>query len=146
MLKLLVATRKNKRRPSESIFLPEKYDFFENLPSTWLGPPIASNLRELSLYCPEYFGWAPKLDLRKITSGSAHASAFPNLRVLALGRYVFSHEWQVEWIASLGKENGRGGLEELYLDACPIMWRARTLKPLDNTTQMLDGLELDNHG
>lgn len=72
-------------------------------------------------------------------------SAFPNLKVLALGRYVFSHQWQVDWIASLGRENGCGGLEELYLDSCPIMWRACTLRPLDESIIDLGGDKIDNH-
>ncbi|GKU12823.1 unnamed protein product, partial [Fusarium langsethiae] len=39
--------------------------------------------------------------------------------------YVFSHDWQAEWFPKIGKENGSGGLKELYLDDCPILFHAR---------------------
>lgn len=148
-LKLLIAPRQHDNEPSEDIFQPDMYDFFEKLPTTWLAPPLASNLRELSLYCCDYFGWAPKLDMRMINLAGPGpvSSAFPNLRVLALGNYVFSHQWQVDWIASLGRDNGRGGLEELYLDNSPIMWRAYVPGPLDDSVVDLGGGEkLDNQG
>lgn len=141
-LKILVSTEQNMRRPAESIFIPTKYDFFERLPTTWLSTSLTSNLRVLSLFCDHYFGWAPKLDLRMIRPGPA----FPRLKVLALGNYVFTHDWQVEWIASLGANNGRGGLEELYLDDCPIMWRARTRGLMDSSTLNVDGMQINNSG
>ncbi|KAI1337850.1 hypothetical protein F5Y15DRAFT_389420 [Xylariaceae sp. FL0016] len=121
-LKLLVST------PSVQ---QETCEFLEALPRTWLRPPVADNLRVLSLYCTEYWGWHPKMDFRTVSPKAI--SAFPNLEVLALGNYVFSHQWQVDWIASLGCGNGKGGLKELYLDDCPIMWRARVWKPLTAT-------------
>ncbi|CAJ2509847.1 Uu.00g057470.m01.CDS01 [Anthostomella pinea] len=108
-----------------------RYTFFECLPMTWLNPRIAQNLRTLSLYTSDYWGWDPKMDFRQANPGSA--SSFPNLKVLALGNYVFSHQWQVDWLASLGSDNGDGGFRELYLDDCPIMWFARSWKPLDTT-------------
>ncbi|KAF3771400.1 hypothetical protein M406DRAFT_105757, partial [Cryphonectria parasitica EP155] len=145
-LKILVAVREEDRLAVEPFLQPEKFDLFENFPSTWLAPPLASNLTNLSLYCHGYFGWAPKLDLRRVMAGHTHSCAFPNLRVLALGRYVLSHEWQITWIASLGAENGHGGLQELYLDDCPIIWRGRTRGPMDETIDTLGSLKLDNHG
>lgn len=141
-LKMLVSLEQNLRHPAESIFLPGKYDFFEQLPATWLSPALTSHLRVLSLFCDQYFGWAPKLDLRALGPGPA----LPNLRVLALGNYVFSHAWQADWIASLGSGNGRGGLEELYLDDCPILWRARTPGPLDDSILDSDGVRVENAG
>ena len=54
-------------------------------------------------------------------------SGFPSLRVLALGNDVFSHDWQIDWVASLGSQNGRGGLEEIYLLSC---CRPRFYNPL----------------
>lgn len=123
----------------ESVFhnLPrqrgDRFDYFENLPKTWLPPDIASNLRVLSLSHEEYWGWAPKMDFRTVNPGVG----FPNLRVLSLGCYVFSHEWQVDWIASLGRQNGRGGLEELYLKDCPIMWEASVHSSLDESVTEL---------
>lgn len=56
-------------------------------------------------------------------------SPLPNVRVLTLRNYGFSHDWQVEWIASLGSDNGRGGLEELYLDDCPNHVACTCIKP-----------------
>lgn len=119
---------------------------WNKLPSTWLAPPIAANLRVLSLFGKDYFGWTPKLDFRSINPGYPFGG-FPSLRVLALGKFVFSHDWQISWISSLGGKNGRGGLQELYLDDCPIMWRARTLGPLDTSvTRLENGIVLDNNG
>lgn len=105
--------------------LQNKYKFMQTLPSTWLSPPIADRLRTLSLFAHELWGWCPKMDFRVL-------GGLPNLRTLALGMYVFSHQWQVDWVATLGSDNGRGGLEELYLDNCPIMWRGRVLGPVDS--------------
>jgi hypothetical protein len=109
---------------SESI-LKNKYKLIQTLPSSWLSPPIANRLRTLSLFSHEYWGWCPKMDLRVL-------GGLPNLRTLALGHYVISHQWQVDWIAQLGADNGRGGLEELYLDNCRIMWQGRVLGPVDD--------------
>ncbi|RYP63184.1 hypothetical protein DL769_007041 [Monosporascus sp. CRB-8-3] len=135
-LKLLVALRQldpfgaNPRAYHDEQVL----DFAESLPRTWLAPPLARNLRVLSLYFSDYWGWTPKMDFRLVNPAEG---GFPNLRVLALGNYVFSHEWQVDWIAGLGAQNGKGGLQELYLDDCPIMWRARTVGPLDDSVTVL---------
>ncbi|KAK8015839.1 hypothetical protein PG991_008727 [Apiospora marii] len=93
----------------------------------------SNNLRVLSLSHEEYWGWAPKMDLRTVNPGVG----FPNLRVLSLGCYVFSHEWQVDWIVTLGHQNGRGGLEELYLKDCPIMWEASVHSSLDESVTEL---------
>lgn len=118
----------------------DRFDYFQNqLPKAWIPPPIAQNLRILSLYYENYWGWAPKFDFRTINPGIG----LPNLRVLSLGCYVFSHEWQVDWIASLGRKpqqqnngqgGGGGGLEALYLKDCPIMWEARVHSALDEST------------
>lgn len=108
-----------------------RYKFFENLPSTWLSPPIADRLRTLSLYANDYWGWSPKMDFRVLSQGKNGTGGLSNLRTLALGTYVFSHPWQVDWVAQLGSNNGRGGLEELYLDNCPLIWYARIFGPLD---------------
>ncbi|KAI0016681.1 hypothetical protein F4780DRAFT_667406 [Xylariomycetidae sp. FL0641] len=102
---------------------------FEAGPKSWLAPAIAQNLRVLSLYDRDYWGWDPRMDFRTVNPASP--SGFPNLKVLALGHYVFSHQWQIDWVESLGRDNGQGGLLELYLDNCPIMWSAHTLRPMD---------------
>lgn len=151
-LKLLVTVERVHHAPENAVWMPEQYDFFESLPQTWLSSPIAQNLRVLSLYSVDYWGWNPKMDFRAVNPLAAEASGFPNLRVLALGNYVISHEWQVDWIASLGRHNGRGGLEELYLDDCPIMWQARNLPPFDESKTVLgvddngNSVEISNDG
>ncbi|KAF7541859.1 hypothetical protein G7054_g343 [Neopestalotiopsis clavispora] len=137
-VKLLVTKEESPTGPQDDIWLPSKYDFFETLPSTWLCPSVAQNLRVLSLFYHNYWGWNPKMDFRTINPTSGLKTGLPNLRVLALGNYVFSHEWQVDWIASVGELNGRGGLQELYLDDCPIMWRARTIGPLDESETVIE--------
>ncbi|EEU36180.1 uncharacterized protein NECHADRAFT_87094 [Fusarium vanettenii 77-13-4] len=73
---------------------------FNTLTSTWLSRSVAQNLKILSLSCPGGGG------------------GFPNLKVLALKKYVFSHQWQIDWFASLG-------LEELELDTCAIIYEAK---------------------
>ncbi|KAF7554884.1 hypothetical protein G7Z17_g2602 [Cylindrodendrum hubeiense] len=116
---------------------PEKFDMFENLPGTWLSP-VAANLTVLSLYFHEYWGWFPKMDFRLVGS-------LPHLKVLALGKYTFSHEWQVDWMASLG-------LEELYLDDCYILYQANCPMPMDHTTTVVgqdpkgDDIIISNEG
>ncbi|ETS84221.1 hypothetical protein PFICI_02246 [Pestalotiopsis fici W106-1] len=137
-VRLLGTTGDSTASLEDNIWLPEKHDFFETIPSTWLCPPVAQNLRVLSLFFRDYWGWNPKMDFRSINPVSGLKTGLPNLRVLALGNYVFSHEWQVDWIASVGERNGRGGLQELYLDDCPIMWQARTLEPLDESETVIE--------
>ncbi|RGP73098.1 f-box protein [Fusarium longipes] len=118
--KVFITKEKDDAAPELEVFLPEQYEFFESLPSTWLSPNFAQNLRVLSLYFADYWGWFPILDFRNF----GEVSPFPQLKVLALGNYVFTHEWQVDWFSKVGKENGTGGLEELYLDDCPILYHA----------------------
>ncbi|RSL66538.1 hypothetical protein CEP54_003682 [Fusarium duplospermum] len=122
-LKLLIAIETDMSLHDHIAYYEEKYDFFDHLPGTWLAPSISDNLRVLSLYCADYWGWLPKMDFRGME--------FPRLKVLALGQYVFSHDWQIDWIASIGQENGSSGLEKLYLDDCPILFQALQASPLD---------------
>ncbi|CAH0051953.1 unnamed protein product [Clonostachys solani] len=151
-LKLQITTQADDSAPENELYLCDKYDLFAALPTTWLSPTVAGNLTTLSLYCRDYWGWNPKMDFRAVRPGMGVDSGFPSLRVLVLGRYVFSHEWQVDWIASLGRRNGRGGLEKLYLDNCPIMYHAHHLKPLDESTTIIgkdgngDDIVVSNEG
>ncbi|KAM5356931.1 hypothetical protein ACJ41O_003577 [Fusarium nematophilum] len=124
-LKLFIATEIDEDSDDSTARYEEKYDFFEHFPRVWLAPSISNNLRVLSLYYQEYWGWFPKMDFRSIN--------FPQLKVLALGHYVFSHDWQIDWIASIGQKNGNGSLEELYLDDCPILFQADQASPLDES-------------
>lgn len=131
-LQLLTNSDKYDEAAISPFTMHDRYEFFENLPSTWLSPPITDRLRTLSLFAHDYWGWSPKMDFRVLNRGRSGNGALPNLRSLALGQFVFSHQWQVDWVAQLGSDNGRGGLEELYLDNCPIMWRARFFGPADS--------------
>ncbi|KAF4337779.1 hypothetical protein FBEOM_8376 [Fusarium beomiforme] len=122
-LRIFVTTEECEASPESTIHYIEKYDFFDNLHNTWLSPSISERLRVLSLYFKDYWGWFPIMDFRNIKGDTP----FPQLKVLALGNYVFTHDWQIDWFAKVGKENGSGGLEELYLDDCPILYHARQL-------------------
>ncbi|KAH0432685.1 hypothetical protein CcaCcLH18_06261 [Colletotrichum camelliae] len=114
----------------------------------WFTPSAARNLTVLSLHHDELWGYAPKFDFRTI--GAAPDPGLPQLRTLSLSRFCFSHEWQIDWIASLGK----GGLKELYLDDCVLLSVAyctiasaeATTKPTD--VEDIDGkkIQLSNHG
>lgn len=128
-LKLVLATETDSAAPERSVFFDEKYEMFDNLPHTWLSPGLSENLRVLSLYYQDYWGWFPLMDFRKIGGDSP----FPQLKVLSLGNYVFSDEWQIDWFASVGNNNGSNGLEELYLDDCPILFQSRDLGMLEGT-------------
>ncbi|KAI5926456.1 hypothetical protein F4810DRAFT_654475 [Camillea tinctor] len=144
-LKLLVTIEPSNELVWSTTYQESTYQFLEALPRTWLVPCLAENLQVLSLYCTEYWGWDPKMDFRTVNPRLDSPSGFPNLKVLALGNYVFSHQWQIDWIASLGVNNGHGGLQELYLDDCPIMWFAR-IKGSPDTTETVclttDGQEV----
>ncbi|KAJ3940616.1 uncharacterized protein N0V96_009624 [Colletotrichum fioriniae] len=92
--------------------------------TSWFKPQLACNLTILSLYYDDIWGYQPKFDFRLINPGSGPDSGFPHLKVLGLGRYCFSHEWQLDWFASLGSQNSAGGIEELYLDECVLVSKA----------------------
>ncbi|KAF4344870.1 f-box domain protein [Fusarium beomiforme] len=85
-------------------------EMFTQLPFTWLSPTIATNLQVLSLCYQSYWGWFPNIDICLIGGGNG----MPKLRSLALGRFVFSHLREVDWIASLD-------LEELFLEGCAVL-------------------------
>ncbi|KAF2815393.1 uncharacterized protein BDZ99DRAFT_567242 [Mytilinidion resinicola] len=71
------------------------------LPKVWL-LPCRNQLRHLSLSCNVHFGYLPKFDLRGVH--------FPCLKTLALRRYIFSDEWQLNWLLSHSDT-----LAELYI-------------------------------
>ncbi|KAF7544726.1 hypothetical protein G7Z17_g9725 [Cylindrodendrum hubeiense] len=125
-LRIYIATQLSRFGQSRNICYRDKHTMFESLPATWLSQPVTSNLRVLSLYCYEYWGWLPKLDLRAVGGGAG----LPNLKVLALGKYVFSHEWQVDWFPTLG-------LEELYLDDCRMLYQSKTDWTPDDRTSVV---------
>ncbi|KAI5459419.1 hypothetical protein BGZ63DRAFT_391001 [Mariannaea sp. PMI_226] len=151
-LKLCIAQQEvdgnndDERQPESAIWFREKYDMFGALPHTWLSASIAANLQVLSLYSTNYWGFNPRMDFRAILPGNSPDCGLPQLKVLALGMYVFSYDWQFDWIASLGQMNGSGGLEEVYLDRCAIMVQARHLTPANDGTgvSMKDSEENSN--
>jgi hypothetical protein len=77
------------------------------LPDVWL-KPAQKNLTSLTIHSYDFWGYMPKADLR-----SAH---FPDLRVLELANFAFTHDWKLDWILSHAKT-----LEELILDDCPTI-------------------------
>ncbi|KAM0321176.1 hypothetical protein ACHAPQ_009631 [Fusarium lateritium] len=132
-LKLFVATERNEDSDEGMAYYEEKYAFFGSLPNTWLSQSIADNLTVLSLYASDYWGWFPKMDFRNMK--------FPHLRVLALGHYVFSHEWQIDWVSSIGRGERSEGLRKLYLDDCPILFQAHLSSELDESDPGYPDLE-----
>lgn len=126
------------------------FRFIVNFLPAWLTPTLARNLTVLCLCHDEIWGYRPWFDFRCVNPGSGGDSGFPNLRVLSLVRYSFSHEWQIEWFASLGNH----GLQELYLDECVLLSEAhyRVVPPdvlvPDTRIQTDDGNEIviSNHG
>ncbi|KAI1487037.1 hypothetical protein F5X96DRAFT_651896 [Biscogniauxia mediterranea] len=130
-LKLYVVFEESKRAPEKYTRLTEKYHFMDSLGSAWLAPEVAKKLRILSLFREDYWGWSPKIDFRKINPGPGLDSGLPKLEVLVLGNLVFSCGWQAGWFVSLGRRNDHGGLQELYLDNCPIIYAAYTYDRLD---------------
>ncbi|KAI5925445.1 hypothetical protein F4810DRAFT_658644 [Camillea tinctor] len=130
-LKLYVVFEQSEQPTREYIQLLRKYRFMNSLSNTWLAPEVAKKLRVLSLFCEDYWGWSPKMDLRKINPGPGPDSGLPKLEVLALGNFVLSDEWQADWFASLGRLNDHGGLRELYLDNCPIVYASNPPESFD---------------
>ncbi|KAM0548153.1 hypothetical protein ACHAPJ_010074 [Fusarium lateritium] len=113
-LRLDVAQRKDPTIPATSmtaVQVPnQSHEMFTQLPHTWLSLQVAANLQVLSLYYESWWGWLPNVDFRLIGGGEG----MPKLRTLALGHFVFSHQWQVDWITSLS-------LKELYLEECAVL-------------------------
>ncbi|KAK0738125.1 hypothetical protein B0T18DRAFT_239557 [Schizothecium vesticola] len=94
---------------------PRLHAFMAELRTTVLAPDCTANLRTLALYQTTFhFGFAPKLDLR--------GTHFPRLRTLALGRYTFTHAWQLEWLGGHG-----GTLEEVYFDDYIVIYYAKLM-------------------
>ncbi|KAF5566532.1 hypothetical protein FPHYL_3758 [Fusarium phyllophilum] len=121
-LKCLIGEKYGLQR-YDSLHCAHRENFFQSLPSQSLSPKVVEKLQVLSLFHSDYWGWFPRMDLTEI-------GALPNLKVLALGHYVFTDQRQTDWIASLGTSSKSGGLEELYLDGCAILYRANQFGPL----------------
>ncbi|KAE8361241.1 hypothetical protein BDV27DRAFT_167134 [Aspergillus caelatus] len=107
-LRLNIVTEHYEASPEEELEFPEPHEFFAEMPSAWLKPTMGS-LEHLTLYCDNYWGFFPKVDLNGIH--------FPRLKTLALGNFGFVQDSQVEWIISHAET-----LTELYLDDCTILY------------------------
>ena len=100
--------------------------FFTQFITTWL-TPIMPNLTNLVLSSDSYWGYLPKVNLSRLF--------FPHLQALALGKYLFSHDWQLHWITKHGKT-----LQKLYLYDCPIVTRTIVYGYFDNDGYPIIGL------
>ncbi|RDW73423.1 hypothetical protein BP6252_07330 [Coleophoma cylindrospora] len=126
-LRLKIVTQYIDSSPENNWSLPEMHQFFKELPDVWL-KPAAENLESLTIHADTYWGYIPKSDFRSLK--------FPKLRRLELGNYVFSHDWQLEWILSHGET-----LEELILDDCPIVSYTYNYGSVDDENYPVNPLE-----
>ena len=85
------------------------HEFFTHLPDIWLRP-ASTGLTSLSLGANELWGYLLKVDFRDVR--------FPRLKSLDMQRFVFSHDWQLEWILS------HKSLQKLSLNQCRILAHA----------------------
>ena len=116
-LSLSIVSDQDDKGDCYSLFFQEFHKFASELPKIWL-MPSAGSLTKLVLYFDQHVGYFPRIDLRGVH--------FPHLRVLALSRYVFSHDWQFDWIFG-----HRESLEEISLDGCPIIYARETTQNID---------------
>lgn len=84
--------------------------FYARVPEVFLAP-ASNNLRVLHLSADCPWGWYPKIDLRSIR--------FPYLESLTLSRFIFSHDWQMNWLS-----NHADTLKRLSLINCAILRNA----------------------
>lgn len=122
-LHLSIITESHHWQRGNSWAKPELYTFFSELPDTWL-KPAQQNLTSLTLHCGLFWGYIAKCDLRSIH--------FPSLKKLELGNYIFSHDWQVDWICS------HTSLEALTLDNCCILSYTQAYGPVDEEGYYID--------
>lgn len=87
---------------------PEMQSFCPHLRTSWLAP-VAHQLHRLVLYCDNFWGVWPRFD----TTGLA----FPILKSLALGSFVFGQDEQLDWLTT------HVTLRHLSLDGCAICSR-----------------------
>ncbi|KAH8432830.1 uncharacterized protein LDX57_010459 [Aspergillus melleus] len=104
----------NQFYPNDPFEREDVFNFFPNLSTFWL-EPTASRLEHLTIYSNLYFGFYPKCDILDFH--------FPRLKTLALGKYTFVHDCQLDLILSHGST-----LQELYLDNCPILYEVAVSK------------------
>jgi len=98
--------------------------FFGDCTPAWFAP-FMSNLTTLELLSESYWGYWPRIDLTPLF--------FPRLQVLALGKYTFTHTWQLKWVTK------HGNLRKLYLYDCPIVSRIHLLHDFDKDGYPISG-------
>ena len=97
----------------------EPREFFTRLPRAWLAP-AAMNLTCLTLGAHDHVRWGYIL---KVDFRGVH---FPQLQSLFMQRFMFSHDWQLEWILS------HTTLKTLCLFQCRILTHACWFGEKDN--------------
>ena len=102
-------SKANDRRHAGSRRGDEYHKYFTDLPKTWLAP-AATNLTCLALRASELWGYILKVDFSHVH--------FPQLQSLVMQKFVFSQDWQLEWILS------HTSLQELCLFQCRILIHA----------------------
>ena len=120
-LELRIATQELCDGSDYDTMYADTMGFFQQFSSTWLQPGSQS-LRRLCLGYSDprnLWGYYPKADFRGIH--------FPHLENLSLGNFLFSHNWQMEWLSSHGNT-----LKHLYFDHCPILMFARQAEEMDD--------------
>jgi hypothetical protein len=123
---LLQKLRSLRLRVSYAAYPHEGYDplqdvrlhrFAADLRPYWI-EPARLNLTRLAIYMRKPWGYMPKVDLRDLY--------LPHLRVLELGFWMISHDWQTDWII-----NHAATLETIWMDNCSMLVEARSPKLLD---------------
>ena len=89
--------------------LRQHREFFTGLPQAWLAP-ASHDLTSLALGARWLWGYLLKVDFRGVH--------FPRLKSLFMEDFVFSHDWQLDWILS------HTSLEEMRLIQCWILIHA----------------------
>jgi hypothetical protein len=130
-LRLFIATRIVEPFQKHDINAFELHEFASQLSTTWIRP-AKSNLTRLALYMDVPWGYAPKVDFRELH--------LPHLRILELGNWCISHDWQIDWLASHG-----GTLMTLWMDACSILTKATSTVALDSEGYPLYSIDSPNH-
>ncbi|KUJ23629.1 uncharacterized protein LY89DRAFT_664032 [Mollisia scopiformis] len=115
-LKLKIVTESDFPSPQSGWNIRQLYSFFEELPDTWL-KHTQDNLSSLTLDVDIEWGYMPVCNFRSLF--------FPRLKKLKLANYVFTHDWQLDWILS------HETLEELVLTDCAIVNYMHVYEPLD---------------
>jgi hypothetical protein len=97
-----------------------RHKWWGTFPQTWLAP-IQHTVSHLSIRAQLIvgpWGFFPKCDLRGLQ--------FTKLKSLALGGWVMTHPWQLEWLLA------QTTLEDLTLDNCSIARYVHNTRPLDD--------------